>query len=89
MLYQASNYLVKELPHPFKSETEYHKLNDSHAGIEWNTLSMYKKLIQPTIVKKIGQIIEPMKINDNTTAKKLCEIIEKSTKKKTRTKANI
>ena len=50
---------------------------------------MYKKLIQPSIVKKIGQIIEPMKINDNTTAKKLCEIIEKSTKKKVRTKANI
>ena len=81
--------MVKELPHPFKTEKEYAKLNDSHSGIEWNTLSMYKKLIQPSILKKIGQIIEPMKINDNTTAKKLCEIIEKSTKKKNRTKANI
>ena len=64
-------------------------MNDSNAGIEWNTLSMYKKLIQPSIVKKIGQIIEPMRINDNTTAKKLCDIIEKSTKKKYRTKTTI
>lgn len=64
-------------------------MNDSNAGIEWNTLSMYKKLIQPSIVKKIGQIIEPMRINDNTTAKKLCDIIEKSTKKKNRTKTTI
>lgn len=50
---------------------------------------MYKKLIQPSIVKKIGQIIEPMKINDNTNAKKICDIIEKATRKKNRTKANM
>jgi hypothetical protein len=51
---------------------------------------MYRKIIQPSIVKKIGQIIEPMNINTNgTTAKKLCEIIEKATKKKQRTKARM
>jgi len=86
---KSSQYSVKELPYPFKSEGEYAKLNDNQVGIEWNTLSTYKKLIQPSIVKKIGQIIEPMKVNDNTTAKKLYEIIEKSVKKKNRTKANI
>lgn len=50
---------------------------------------MYKQLIQPAIVKKIGQIIEPMNINNNVSAKKLCDIIEKATKKKQRTKAKI
>jgi hypothetical protein len=50
---------------------------------------MYKQLVQPNIVKKIGQIIEPMNINDNTNAKKLYEIIEKATKKKQRTKAKL
>ena len=50
---------------------------------------MYKKIIQPSIIKKIGQIIEPMNINNNTSAKKLVEIIEKATKKKQRTKAKM
>lgn len=50
---------------------------------------MYKKLIQPNIVKKIGQIIEPMQVADNTNARKLCDIIDKATKKKQRTKANM
>jgi hypothetical protein len=55
-----------------------------------NTLSMYKKIIQPSIVKKIGQIIEPMNISSNAvTAKKVCDIIEKATKKKQRTKAKM
>ena len=84
-----SNYMVKELPNNVRSQEEFEKLNGTAFGREWNSLTMYKKLIQPNIVKKIGQIIEPMKINDNTTAKKLCEIIEKATKKKQRTKSKI
>lgn len=84
-----SNYMVKELPNNVKSQEQFEKLNGSNIGREWNSLTMYKKLIQPNVVKKIGQIIEPMRINDNTSAKKLCDIIEKATKKKQRTKAKI
>jgi U3 small nucleolar RNA-associated protein 14 len=84
-----SNYMVKELPYGVKSQEEYEKLNNTSFGREWNSLTMYKKLIQPQVVKKIGQIIEPMKINDTTTAKKLCDIIEKATRKKQRTKPKI
>jgi len=84
-----SNYMVKELPYGVKSQEEYEKLNNTAFGREWNSLTMYKKLIQPQVVKKIGQIIEPMNINDTTTAKKLCEIIEKATRKKQRTKPKI
>lgn len=50
---------------------------------------MYKQLIQPSVVKKIGQIIEPMNLNEPVKAQKLTEIIEKATRKKTRTKAKM
>jgi hypothetical protein len=68
---------------------QFEKLNNLPISPETNSLTMYKKIIQPSIVKKIGQIIEPMNINTNTSAKKLCEIIEKATKKKQRTKAKM
>jgi len=77
------------LPRNIRTEVEFEKLNQVAIGTELNSLTTYKKLIQPSIVKKIGQIIEPMKINDNTTAKKLCDIIEKATKKVHRTKSNM
>ncbi len=80
---------MQDLPRNVRSEAEFEKLNQVPLGLETNSLTMYKKLIQPNIVKKIGQIIEPMKVNDNTNAKKLCDIIEKATKKIHRTKANM
>ena len=72
--------MVKELPYGVKSQEEYEKLNNTLFGREPNSLTKYKKLIQPQVVKKIGQIIEPMNLNDTTTGKKLCEIIEKATR---------
>lgn len=84
-----SNYLVKEIPYNVHSKEEFDRLNSTGVGKEWNTLSVYKKLIQPSVVKRIGQIIEPMQIADTTGAQKLCEIIEKVTKKKQRTKAKL
>ncbi len=50
---------------------------------------MYKKMIQPKIISKIGQIIQPMDLNDNTKAQKIVDIIEKVTKKKQRTKTKL
>lgn len=84
-----SNYLVKELPSNVSNREQFEMLNNHAIGREFNSLTRYKQLIQPKIVKKIGQIIEPMKINDKTTAVKLTEIIEKATKKKVRTKAKL
>lgn len=84
-----SNYLVKELPHNISNREQFDRMNNHSIGREWNSLTMYKKMIQPKIVKKIGQIIEPMKLNDLTSAKKLCDIIEKATKKKQRTKSKL
>jgi U3 small nucleolar RNA-associated protein 14 len=64
-----SNYLVQELPRNVRNAGEFDRLNSLPLGIETNSLTMYKKLIQPSIIKKIGQIIEPMKVGDNTTAR--------------------
>ena len=84
-----SNYLVKELPKNIQSREQFEKLNSNAIGREWNTLTMYKKMIQPKIISKIGQIIQPMDLNDNTKAQKIVDIIEKVTKKKHRTKTKL
>ena len=84
-----SNYLVKELPKNIQSREQFEKLNSNSIGREWNTLTMYKKMIQPKIITKIGQIIQPMDLNDNTKAQKIVDIIEKVTKKKHRTKTKL
>lgn len=84
-----SSYLVKELPLNIANREQFELLNNNPIGREWNSLTTYKQIIQPKIVKKIGQIIEPMSINDKTKAKKLTEILEKATKKKVRTKAKL
>lgn len=83
-----SNYLVKDLPRNVNKE-EFERLHNGAVGREWNTLTTYKHLIQPRVVKKIGQIIEPMNMNDKVKAKKLVDIIEKATKKKQRTKTKL
>ena len=84
-----SSYLVKELPLNMANREQFELLNNNPIGREWNSLTTYKQIMQPKIVKKIGQIIEPMSINDKTKAKKLTEILEKATKKKVRTKAKL
>ena len=71
-----SSYLVKELPLNMANREQFELLNNNPIGREWNSLTTYKQIIQPKIVKKIGQIIEPMSINDKTKAKKLTENLE-------------
>ena len=82
-----SQYLVSELPPDMTKREQFERYNKTLIGKEVNSLNMYKKLIQPKVVKKIGQIINPMTANDSTKGMKLQEIIEKVTKKKKFTKA--
>ena len=82
-----SNYLVKDLPPDMKNREQYEKYNKTLIGREFNSLNLYKKLIQPKVVKKIGQIINPMTATDSTKGMKIQEIIEKVTRKKKFTKA--
>ena len=83
------NYLVQELPHDIKNVEQFQNNHNTLIGREVNSLNLYKKLIQPNIVKKIGQIINPMTANDSTKGMQLQEIIEKVTKKKKFTKSKL
>jgi U3 small nucleolar RNA-associated protein 14 len=87
----SNNYMVKELPHPYTSIHQYEKLNNTPLGPEWNTLSTYKEIVQPKVVKFIGKVIGNVgSISKNSIqGKKLTEIIDKATKKKIRTKKKI
>ena len=84
-----SEFLVKELPQDMGNRKQFEKYNKTLIGREVNSLNIYRKLIQPKVVKKIGQIINPMTANDSTKGMKLQEIIEKVTKKKKFTKAKL
>ena len=84
-----SQFLVQELPNDMINREQFERFNKTLIGREVNSLNLYKKLIQPKIVKKIGQIINPMTANDSTKGMQLQEIIEKVTKKKKFTKAKL
>ena len=84
-----SQFLVQELPNDMTNTEQFEKYNKTLIGREVNSLNLYKKLIQPKIVKKLGQIINPMTANDSTKGMQIQEIIEKVTKKKKFTKAKL
>ena len=84
-----SNFLVKDLPPDMSNRNQFEVYNNTLIGREVNSLNMYKKLIQPKVVKKIGQIINPMTVNDSTKGMKIQEIIEKVTRKKKFTKSKL
>lgn len=83
--------MVKELPHPYSTINQFEKINSTPFGPEWNTLTSYKQITQPMVMKFIGKIINPMGTvaKDSTECKKLNEIIEKATKKIVRTKTKL
>ena len=83
------NYLVQELPQDIRKIEQFQQNHNTLIGREVNSLNLYKKLIQPNIIKKIGQIINPMTANDSTKGMQLQEIIEKVTKKKKFTKSKL
>ena len=83
------NYLVQELPQDIRKIEQFQQNHNTLIGREVNSLNLYKKLIQPNIIKKIGKIINPMTANDSTKGMQLQEIIEKVTKKKKFTKSKL
>lgn len=86
-----NNYLVKELPHPYTSHQQFEQINNTPLGPEWNTLTTYKQITQPKVIKFIGKVIGPMgSVNGQSTkTKKLTEIIDKASKKIVRTKTKM
>ena len=84
-----SQFLVNDLPPNITNRNQFEAYNNTLIGREVNSLNIYQKLIQPKVVKKIGQIINPMTANDSTKGMKIQEIIEKVTRKKKFTKAKL
>ena len=58
----ALKYLVKDLPHQYSSVEQYKKVMDGAVGREWNTGQSHKRLIQPEVLTKVGEIIKPLKL---------------------------
>lgn len=63
----ALKYLVKELPHPYNSVDQYKKVMDVAIGKEWTTLQSHKRLIQPDVLTKVGEIIKPLRYKKDVT----------------------
>ncbi|KAF7998229.1 hypothetical protein HCN44_009627 [Aphidius gifuensis] len=54
------NHLVSDLPYPFESVADYEKSIRAPIGRLFVTENAHKKLTEPAIKTKMGQIIEPM-----------------------------
>jgi len=85
-----TNYLVNELPYNINSKEQFEKLNSTALGPERNSLSTYKQITQPKVVKFIGKVIGPMgNKQDSIKTQKLNDIIDKATKKIHRSKSKL
>jgi U3 small nucleolar RNA-associated protein 14 len=72
-----TKYLVDKLPHPFKNAGQFEQLMKTPIGKEWNSLSAYKKLIQPDILVKAGKIIKPLQHRKDISLSTVEKLIEK------------
>lgn len=61
--------MVRKLPHEFSNVEQFEYLNQSEIGPEWNSLTQFKDNIKPKVIKKVGQVIEPIK-----TPKKISKV---------------
>jgi len=72
----ASKYWVKDLPHPFKTVEQYKRAMDVPLGKEWTTLQSHKRLIQPEILTKAGEIIKPLRYLKDVAPKTLDTLVQ-------------
>jgi U3 small nucleolar RNA-associated protein 14 len=56
----AHKYWIKDLPHPYENVEQFKKIMDVPIGKEWTTLQSHKRLIQPEVLTKAGEIIKPL-----------------------------
>ncbi|KAJ7063357.1 Utp14-domain-containing protein [Mycena amicta] len=57
---KAAKYLVKDLPYPFTSKAQYERSLQTPVGREWNTRVAFQRGTLPSVVKKMGTVIEPL-----------------------------
>jgi len=74
---KAAKYLTKKLPFPYENQEQYERAMRNPLGKDWNASQLYSKMIQPRIIKKSGEVIEPIKFSKNQYQ----QIQEKKTKR--------
>jgi len=71
----ANKFLVKELPHPFNNKSHYERVMDAAVGKEWATLQTHKRLIQPDVLTKVGEIIKPLSFKKDVSPQTLDTLV--------------
>ena len=59
---KVSKYVMPNLPHGFESREQYESMIRMPLGREWNAQSAHTKLVKPRIEKRLGAVIQPMKM---------------------------
>lgn len=72
----AQKYWLKELPHDFKSQEHFQKHMDQAVGKEWSTLQTYKRLVQPEVLTKDGEIIKPLAYQKEVNVQTLDSLVQ-------------
>ncbi|GLE09656.1 hypothetical protein PINS_up021393, partial [Pythium insidiosum] len=69
---RAAKFAVQEVPYPFTSREEYEMAMRNPLGSDWNTAASTNKLTAPKLIKRAGQMIDPLKLSkeDKKQAKK-------------------
>ena len=67
---------MKDLPHPYHSVSQYKKVMDVPIGKEWTTLQSHKRLIQPEVLTKVGEIIKPLKFKKEVKAQTIDALVQ-------------
>lgn len=58
---KAAKYLVKDLPYPYASVSQFNRAMERPIGKEWNTRVGFQRGTLPRVVKKMGVVIDPLK----------------------------
>ena len=56
------DYMVRKLPHEFTTVEQFEYMNQTNLGPEWNSLTQFKANVKPKVIKKVGEVIEPIKL---------------------------
>lgn len=71
----AHKYLIKELPHNYGTVDQYQKIMNAAVGKEWTTLQSHKRLIQPEVLTKAGEIIKPLSFKKEISGQTLESLV--------------
>lgn len=63
-------FQVHDLPFPFKSVKDYETSIRAPIGNTWVPQSAFMKFIQPSVLTRLGSIIEPMSETERSNFKK-------------------